>query len=103
MELSSFIQLYNGTNEDIVPFPLPNSILDTPDHRTKWNEMCSITVPSDSLSVQRCWKILKKSWNIEKSINAYFSQTPDSDSDDSSNNYGMPALVDAVSEGDSID
>jgi len=93
----------NGTKEDTVPFPLPNSILDTPDHRTKWNEMCSITVPSDSLSVQRCWKILKKSWNIEKSINAYFSQTPDSDSDDSSNNDGMPALVDAVSEGDSID
>ena len=49
--------------------------------------------------------ILKKSWNtcIEKSINAFFSQTPDSDSDDSSNNDGMPALVDAVSEGDSID
>ena len=65
--------------------------------------MCSITEPSDSLSVQRCWKILKKSWNIEKSINAFFSQTPDSDSDDSSNNDGMPALVDAVSEGDSID
>ena len=47
--------------------------------------------------------IFKKSWNIEKSINAFFSQTPDSDSDDSSNNDGMPALVDAVSEGDSID
>ena len=56
----------------MVPFPLPNSILDTPDHRTKWNEMCSITVPSDSLSVQRCWKIFLKNHGISKKVSMPF-------------------------------
>jgi len=83
----------NGGNGSVLPFPMLATEKDTPLHRTRWQEMCAVAAPRDSLSVQRCWKALEKaSYNVDDGLRRYFDGGNDC-VDISAEYDDMPALV----------